>query len=102
MTIRLPPDETGHYTYECKNPRPYVSRPSRTQQLENPKVREKMKNVVEVPDEFKNKPRVSCHPEISQSCLHLHTAERDWLAESLKRKKRPAQNCKRRPRMLGK
>lgn len=49
----------GHYTFECKNPRPYVSRPSRTQQLENPKLREKLKNTGEVPDEFKRNPRVS-------------------------------------------
>ncbi|KAF9533104.1 zinc knuckle-domain-containing protein [Crepidotus variabilis] len=45
--------KTGHYTYECKSTRPYVSRPSRTQQLENPKIREKMKASLEVPDEFK-------------------------------------------------
>ncbi|KAI5813913.1 zinc knuckle-domain-containing protein [Pyronema omphalodes] len=34
--------ERGHYTYECKqtsNDRPYISRPSRTQQLLNPKLR---------------------------------------------------------------
>ena len=48
----------GHYTYECKNSRPYVSRPSRTQQLENPNVREKMKTTIEVPEEFKTKPCV--------------------------------------------
>eukprot|EP00983_Pelagomonas_calceolata_P096259 1158106-Pelagomonas_calceolata.AAC.15 len=28
----------GHYTFECKNEPAYQSRPSRTQQLKNPKV----------------------------------------------------------------
>lgn len=49
----------GHFTYECKNSRPYVSRPSRTQQLEKPGVLAKMraegKPSVEVPEEFKKK-----------------------------------------------
>jgi len=50
---------TGHFTFQCKNPRPYVSRPSRTQQLENPRTLAKLKvegkPSVEVPEEFKNK-----------------------------------------------
>lgn len=29
----------GHFTYECKNEAAYQARPSRTQQLKNPKVR---------------------------------------------------------------
>uniref|UniRef100_A0A0D6QYL5 Uncharacterized protein n=1 Tax=Araucaria cunninghamii TaxID=56994 RepID=A0A0D6QYL5_ARACU len=31
----------GHWTYECKNERVYISRPSRTQQLKNPKLKMK-------------------------------------------------------------
>ncbi|XP_054787094.1 uncharacterized protein LOC129293256 [Prosopis cineraria] len=31
--------QSGHWTYECKNERVYISRPSRTQQLKNPKLR---------------------------------------------------------------
>jgi len=50
---------TGHFTYECKSSRPYISRPSRTQQLENPRILAKLKvdgkPSVEVPEEFKNK-----------------------------------------------
>ncbi|KAF8645191.1 hypothetical protein AX16_008018 [Volvariella volvacea WC 439] len=50
---------TGHYIYECKGQRPYVSRPSRTQLLENPNKLAKLKAAgvpsVEVPEEFKNK-----------------------------------------------
>ena len=49
----------GHFIYECKGSRPYVSRPSRTQQLENPKLLAKLKAEgkpsVEVPNEFKSK-----------------------------------------------
>ncbi|EPQ54476.1 hypothetical protein GLOTRDRAFT_43201 [Gloeophyllum trabeum ATCC 11539] len=51
---------TGHFTYQCKSTaRPYLSRPSRTQQLENPKALAKLKAdgkpSVEVPEEFKTK-----------------------------------------------
>ncbi|XP_078445226.1 zinc knuckle (CCHC-type) family protein [Wolffia australiana] len=31
--------QPGHWTYECKNDPVYISRPSRTQQLKNPKLR---------------------------------------------------------------
>ncbi|ESW14014.1 hypothetical protein PHAVU_009G074533 [Phaseolus vulgaris] len=31
--------QSGHWTYECKNERVYISRPSRTQQLKDPKLR---------------------------------------------------------------
>ncbi|MCL7036656.1 hypothetical protein MKW94_015325 [Papaver nudicaule] len=34
--------EPGHWTYECKNERVYISRPSRTQQLKNPKLKMKV------------------------------------------------------------
>jgi hypothetical protein len=40
----------GHWTYECKNERVYISRPSRTQQLKNPK----LKKSVPVSYQFEN------------------------------------------------
>ncbi|KAK1850912.1 hypothetical protein CCHR01_06479 [Colletotrichum chrysophilum] len=46
----------GHYSYECKESaaaRPYVSRPSRTQQLRNPKLVPKLTN--DVPDDAQRK-----------------------------------------------
>lgn len=54
---------TGHFTYECKDTRPYVSRPSRTAQLKNPLLVDKSskgassggQQSVDVPEEFKNK-----------------------------------------------
>ncbi|KAI0034634.1 zinc knuckle-domain-containing protein [Vararia minispora EC-137] len=53
--------KTGHFTYQCKaTTAPYVSRPSRTQQLEKPnilaKLRAEGKPSVDVPDEFRLKP----------------------------------------------
>ncbi|TFK52574.1 hypothetical protein OE88DRAFT_1657912 [Heliocybe sulcata] len=51
---------TGHFTYQCKaTARPYLSRPSRTQQLENPRSLAKLKEAgrpsVDVPEELKSK-----------------------------------------------
>jgi len=40
----------GHWTYECKNERVYMSRPSRTQQLKNPR----LKKSVPVSYQFEN------------------------------------------------
>ncbi|KAF8346531.1 zinc knuckle-domain-containing protein [Amanita rubescens] len=49
--------KSGHFIFECKSERPYVTRPSRTQQLENPKLLAKLrpegKPSVELPEEFK-------------------------------------------------
>ncbi|KAJ7069802.1 zinc knuckle-domain-containing protein [Mycena amicta] len=48
----------GHFIYECKEQRPYVSRPSRTKMLETPglaKLKASGKPSVEVPEEFKTK-----------------------------------------------
>ena len=62
--------QLGHFIYDCKGARPYVSRPSRTQQLENPKLLAKLKlegkPSVEVPEEFKNKYlSISCCGRVS-------------------------------------
>jgi len=49
----------GHFIYECKSTRPYVSRPSRTQQLAKTgpldKAKLEGKPSVDLPDEFKTK-----------------------------------------------
>ncbi|KAL5710010.1 hypothetical protein ACHQM5_020625 [Ranunculus cassubicifolius] len=34
--------QTGHWTYQCKNERVYISRPSRSQQLKNPKLKSRL------------------------------------------------------------
>lgn len=43
--------QPGHWTYECKNDRVYMSRPSRTQQLKNPNLK---KTTVSVSYHFEN------------------------------------------------
>ncbi|KAF9516430.1 hypothetical protein BS47DRAFT_1292234 [Hydnum rufescens UP504] len=46
----------GHFIYECKNSRPYLSRPSRTKLLEKPELSgPRDKPSVEIPEEFKSK-----------------------------------------------
>ena len=61
ITDRRTEKITGHFTYECKDTRPYVSRPSRTAQLENPQLllaaakSKADEDSSSVPDEFKNK-----------------------------------------------
>ncbi|KAK4168892.1 zinc knuckle-domain-containing protein [Cladorrhinum sp. PSN259] len=52
--------ERGHYSYQCKastQERPYIARPSRTQQLFNPKLLPKLTNAV--PDDLQNKKGVA-------------------------------------------
>ncbi|GJJ15579.1 hypothetical protein Clacol_009857 [Clathrus columnatus] len=53
----------GHFIYECKGSRPYLSRPSRTELLEKPNALAKLKKegrpTVELPEEFKIKTGVA-------------------------------------------
>ncbi|XP_050218726.1 uncharacterized protein LOC126669323 [Mercurialis annua] len=53
--------QTGHWTYECKNERVYMARPSRTQQLKNPKLRMKLANSYDLdnPDDKEEKGKSS-------------------------------------------
>jgi hypothetical protein len=69
----------GHFIYECKGTRPYLSRPSRTQQLENPRLLAKLKSdgkpSVEVPEEFKQLSVIPtfqiAHSNFTPSCTVL-------------------------------
>ncbi|KAG8959260.1 hypothetical protein FRC03_008215 [Tulasnella sp. 419] len=47
--------QRGHFTYQCTFKRPYKTRPSRTQLLENPDLAKKLKPSVDIPEEFKSK-----------------------------------------------
>lgn len=50
-----------HYSYECKattQERPYISRPSRTQQLQNPRLMPKLSN--DVPDDLQRSYVLGC------------------------------------------
>ncbi|GMH32403.1 hypothetical protein BSKO_00237 [Bryopsis sp. KO-2023] len=45
--------QIGHWTYECKNPPAFAKRPSRSQQLKDPKCRQRLMDPDELPDECK-------------------------------------------------
>jgi len=81
--------KTGHFIYECKSTRPYVSRPSRTQQLEKPGVLAKLKldgkPSLDVPEEFTSKPGTA------NRILEAKEKER----EKGKGKERPSKRAKR-------
>ncbi|KAG9677328.1 hypothetical protein KCU99_g2080, partial [Aureobasidium melanogenum] len=62
--------QKGHYSYECKaqaQERPYISRPSRSQQLLNPKLKPKLANIAPTPT-------VTEHEE--SSAIHKPAQER--------------------------
>jgi len=61
--------QSGHWTYECKSERVYMSRPSRTQQLKNPK----LKMRISVPYELDN-------PDNPQNALGLQPGLSDRSA----------------------
>eukprot|EP00192_Tetraselmis_astigmatica_P021733 CAMPEP_0117660704 /NCGR_PEP_ID=MMETSP0804-20121206/7106_1 /TAXON_ID=1074897 /ORGANISM="Tetraselmis astigmatica, Strain CCMP880" /LENGTH=292 /DNA_ID=CAMNT_0005467443 /DNA_START=351 /DNA_END=1230 /DNA_ORIENTATION=- len=48
--------QVGHWTYECPNPRVYQARPTRTQQLKNPKVRQRFMDAEELLETDSAKP----------------------------------------------
>ena len=98
----------GHFTYECKGSRPYISRPSRTQQLENPRALSKLKAdgkpSVDVPEEFKNKyahSNVVDYVERKLSILcRSGTANRILEAKEKERAKDPEGGKKKRSRYV--
>ncbi|KAI4818580.1 hypothetical protein E4T44_10459 [Aureobasidium sp. EXF-8845] len=50
----------GHYSYDCKaqaQERPYISRPSRSQQFLNPKLKPKLANIAPTPTPTEQEPR---------------------------------------------
>nr|GAT60296.1 predicted protein [Mycena chlorophos] len=86
----------GHFIYECKGQRPYVSRPSRTQQLENPSTLAKLKASgkpsVEVPEEFKKKEGTA------DAILEAREKERNAQQDKDKGKGRETKKARRRSR----
>jgi hypothetical protein len=64
--------QSGHWTYECKNERVYISRPSRTQQLKNPKLR----------------PEVSVGYDLEDNNNNNHDAKEEKAKVSSKKSKR--------------
>ncbi|KAL6841898.1 hypothetical protein ACP4OV_028410 [Aristida adscensionis] len=71
--------QPGHWTYECKNERVYMSRPSRTQQLKNPK----LKKNASVSYQFEN-------PDL----IKEREAEKKLMQEKLKKEKAERKKAK--------
>jgi len=65
--------QTGHWTYECKNERVYMTRPSRTEQLKNPRLK---KACLPAPSQFVN-------PDLEKEMEE----ERELMREKLKKEK---------------
>ncbi|CAN6551266.1 hypothetical protein C1H46_016678 [Malus baccata] len=71
--------QPGHWTYECKNERVYISRPSRTQQLKNPKLKMKVEisydlDSPEIKEEKEEKP--------SKKSKRKHRSASDSVSDS--------------------
>jgi len=58
---------TGHWTYECKNPPTYVSRPSRSALIKNP---DKMLRPRLAPSDFFQEETVKCVESFKQASKH--------------------------------
>ncbi|XXG80472.1 hypothetical protein AAC387_Pa09g1326 [Persea americana] len=67
--------QSGHWTYECKNERVYISRPSRTQQLKNPKL--KMKLAVSYDLDNLDIPKVEKGEKSSAKSKRKHRSDSD-------------------------
>ncbi|KAF8243960.1 hypothetical protein K440DRAFT_28353 [Wilcoxina mikolae CBS 423.85] len=75
----------GHYSYECKattQDRPYISRPSRTQQLQNPKLQQKLTEAAP-PEEFS----LTNRKGVADSILKQKEVEREREGRNRKRRR---------------
>eukprot|EP00271_Cylindrocystis_brebissonii_P014678 TRINITY_DN36128_c0_g1_i1.p1 TRINITY_DN36128_c0_g1~~TRINITY_DN36128_c0_g1_i1.p1 ORF type:complete len:407 (+),score=65.27 TRINITY_DN36128_c0_g1_i1:180-1400(+) len=80
----------GHWGYECKNERVYLSRPSRTQQLKNPRLRPRHLDASELLHEPEHGSLFQANPlyEKRWAVLVQGTEDTDAAKESAKKKKR--------------
>lgn len=78
--------KTGHWTYECKNERVYVARPTRTQQLKNPKFRPKYMDPAELLDGMD--PRAQEREMIREEELSRQMSKKNGESKSKKKRKR--------------
>lgn len=97
--INLDVNNVGHFIYECKYERPYISRPSRTQQLENPRLLAKLKAEgkpsVEVPEEFKTK-----YARAEARAILIYCTGQESLIKYLRRRRRSVQRTSKRRKRL--
>ncbi|XP_028761076.1 zinc finger CCHC domain-containing protein 10 [Neltuma alba] len=69
--------QSGHWTYECKNERVYISRPSRTQQLKNPKLRVNVSVTYDLDDNPVNKEEKIGKSSTSKKSKRKHRSDSD-------------------------
>ncbi|KAF5176984.1 zinc knuckle (CCHC-type) family protein [Thalictrum thalictroides] len=76
--------QTGHWTYECKNERVYISRPSRTQQLKNPKLKMKLSVSYELDDQDipKDVPKEERSEKPKKKSKRKHQSDSDARSDS--------------------
>ncbi|KAE9455137.1 hypothetical protein RHGRI_012691 [Rhododendron griersonianum] len=74
--------EPGHWTYECKNERKYISRPSRTQLLKNPKLKMKVSISYDLdnPDIPKEEPKTE--KKVSKKSKRKHRSDTESGSDS--------------------
>jgi len=75
--------QTGHWTYECKNERVYISRPSRTQILKNPKLKMKVSISYDLdnnPDIPKEEPKAE--KKVSKKSKRKHRSDTESGSDS--------------------
>ncbi|KAK4253103.1 hypothetical protein QN277_010921 [Acacia crassicarpa] len=69
--------QSGHWTYECKNERVYISRPSRTQQLKNPKLRVNVSVTYDLDDNPATKEEKAGRSSTSKKSKRKHRSDSD-------------------------
>ncbi|KAI9098480.1 hypothetical protein K1719_025105 [Acacia pycnantha] len=74
--------QSGHWTYECKNERVYISRPSRTQQLKNPKLRVNVSATYDLDDNPATKEEKVGKSSTSKKSKRKHRSDSDSDAGS--------------------
>ncbi|TKY54220.1 Zinc finger CCHC domain-containing protein 10 [Spatholobus suberectus] len=73
--------QSSHWTYECKNERVYISRPSRTQQLKNPKLRVNVSVTYDLDDNTPDAKEEKAK-KISKKTKRKHRSDSDCRSDS--------------------
>ncbi|CAH0492514.1 unnamed protein product [Peronospora farinosa] len=76
----------GHWTYECKNEAVYVQRPSRSQQLKNPKLRQPFNK--DKPPELQDEEKKMLMDEESKKLKHKDKVKAKKKKTNIQRKRR--------------
>ncbi|ESW26355.1 hypothetical protein PHAVU_003G112500 [Phaseolus vulgaris] len=74
--------QSGHWTYECKNERVYISRPSRTQQLKDPKLRVNVSETHDLDDSVADDAKEEKAKASSKQTKRKHRSDSDSGSDS--------------------